>query len=298
MPEPIQVKLYLQNGTLAGYVRGEIAHWTGGVCGLSYTDLSEHRDEPMLSQSGVYFLLGQNEWGQRTVYVGKSIRRRNGNSFIQRLLEHTRDHLRGRWSRAVCVTNEARNGNREMDFNYLEFRFYELVKQAGLTLLNRQIPSQGDPSTDTRESFEIFIKKACILLSILGVPISEVPVNTSATVAQSVQEGATSEVPTMAEFWRTYKDGTAYARRSANGQFVLLAGSHIAQETTRSCPPKVLAQREDAKREGILRNGCLIKDLAFGSPSAAAKFVCGTSMSGPQFWRDLRTNESLGACSR
>ena len=110
MSEPIQVKLYLKNGTLEEYVRGEIAHWTGTVCCFPITALNEYSSDPLLLQSGIYLLLGQNDQGQTTVYVGKSIRRRNGNSFNQRLLEHTRDHLRGKWTRAVCVINQERNG--------------------------------------------------------------------------------------------------------------------------------------------------------------------------------------------
>lgn len=137
-----------------------------------------------------------------------------------------------------------------------------------------------------------------LLLSMLGLPIFEETVNNSTTTAQQIQSGLSSEVPPTAAFWRTYKDVTAYARQAENGKFVVLADSYIVQDTTPSCPQKVFRQREAAVHDGALREGRLIKDIAFRSPSAAAEFVCGTSMSGRQFWRDLRTNELLGACVR
>ena len=293
MYEPMNVRLFLKNGTLDGFIKAEINDWTGIVYHLPRQALKEHKDDPEIKQSGIYFLLGKNAQGERTVYVGQADKRSNGNGINQRLDEHTRDGLKD-WQEAVYITTHGdQHGATEL--KYLEYRFHTLATQVvGQVVLNGQRPSPGNSSSTQQQTLEAFIRRVRLILSMLGHSIFDSA--TDCAVA-SVQH-STSEVPAMAEFWRTYKDVTAYARRSINGQFVLLADSYIVQETTPSCPQKVLAQREAAECEGALRDGRLIKDLAFRSPSAAAEFVCGTSMSGPQFWRDLRTNELLGACSR
>lgn len=290
MPDPIQAKLYLSNGTLEGYVRVKLVHWTGEICSLPMDVLEQHMSEPIFSRSGVYLLLGRNEQGKTTVYVGKSIRRRNGNSFRQRLLEHTRDHLRGKWTKAICVTNDESSGNRDLDFDYLEFRCYELVKQAGLVMLNRVVPSQGDPSSDMRENVELFIKRVCLTFSLLGLPIrgsrcAEVSLGRTPPVMNAILPNST--VP---QFQLTYKDAKAFARKTEEGRYVLLVGSKVVNETTVSCSPNVIRIREEARRDGALReDGVLIRDLVFDSASGAAKFVCGASVNGRRLWRELGT---------
>lgn len=288
MSEFIQVRLSLENGTLEKYVEGEIVLFPGKVCCLPITALREHSNNPLLLQSGIYLLLGQNDRGQTTVYVGKSIRRRNGNSFNQRLLEHTRDYLQGKWTRAVCVINQGGNGNREMDFNYLEFRFYELVKQAGLTVLNRQIPSQGDPADNTRKIVEAFIKKVCLLFVVLGLPRLGDDCASALVVPVSSAMQPVQDVPASAQFQLTYKEAKAFARKTESGQYVLLSGSRVVQEPTNSCSQSVVRQREEARQTGDLReDGLLVNDRTFDSASGAAVFVCGASVNGVRMWREI-----------
>lgn len=288
MSDPINASLYLKDGTLKGYVRVKITHWTGSVCTFPIEALDEHNNDTLLSQSGIYLLLGKNDHGQTTVYVGKSIRRRNGNSFKQRLREHTHDHLRGKWTKAVCVTNAESNGNRDLDFNYLEFRCYELVKQAGLIVLNRQVPSQGDPSLETRENIEIFIRKVRLIFAMLGLPILAASHTVVPAVPVSSVEQPVQDVPASAQFQLMYKEAKAFARKTESGQYVLLSGSHVVQETMSSCPQSVVRQREEARGTGDLReDGLLVNDRTFDSASGAAVFVCGASVNGVKMWREI-----------
>jgi hypothetical protein len=74
-----------------------------------------------------------------------------------------------------------------------------------------------------------------------------------------------------------------------NGKPNLLAGSRIITEKGPSCPKAIAAKRDEYLANGVLmeREGYLVttQDIEFGSTSAAAAFVLGTSASGPAEWK-------------
>lgn len=293
MPNTLTANVELRDGTLNSFVEARIENRIAVVCRIAREKLTLYRNDDMIKRHGIYLLLGKKASTGRVIYVGKADKR----LIYQRLDDHTRDELKNDWVEAVFVTTSD-NSHGSTEYNYLEHRFHTLAKQSsGLIVRNKQTPSQGNPQKK-RRGLEGFIEEVCLLLRMVGLPIFEEVADNPVASVKRTQIPSTSGVPAMAEFWRTYKNATAYARCLADGKFVVLADSHIVQDTTPSCPQKVFRQREAAVHDGALRDGRLIKDVAFRSPSAAAEFVCGTSMSGPQFWRDLRTNELLGACVR
>lgn len=75
-----------------------------------------------------------------------------------------------------------------------------------------------------------------------------------------------------------------------------MAGSHISPTMTDSVPSSVVKNREKYA-SSISPDGVLIKNLLFTSPSAAAGFVGGASLSGNVTWRlpDGRTLKQLEA---
>ncbi|WP_171002734.1 DUF4357 domain-containing protein [Bifidobacterium moukalabense] len=76
------------------------------------------------------------------------------------------------------------------------------------------------------------------------------------------------------------------ARLIADGDgFLVLKGSTIALTETSSCPQSVSSIR---KNHQYVKNGEVIRDVPFNSPSAAAGFVLGSSCNG---WEKWKTND-------
>lgn len=81
-----------------------------------------------------------------------------------------------------------------------------------------------------------------------------------------------------------YGHGKATGKRTSDG-FVILKGSIINPTTTKSCPENVLKARAKYV-DRINSEHVLTADILLTSPSAAAGFVAGASLSGNALWKD------------
>lgn len=81
-----------------------------------------------------------------------------------------------------------------------------------------------------------------------------------------------------------YGKGKAIGKRTSDG-FVILKGSTINQSLTKSCPERTVKDR-NKYADKIDKNNVLTADLLFSSPSAAAGFIGGASLSGNALWKD------------
>lgn len=89
----------------------------------------------------------------------------------------------------------------------------------------------------------------------------------------------------------------ASGRRTADG-FVVFKNSRIASKLQKSCPANAKRNREKYA-DHISDDWLLLEDLLFSSPSAAAGFVGGSSLSGNEMWKledgtTLKQLETLG----
>ena len=78
------------------------------------------------------------------------------------------------------------------------------------------------------------------------------------------------------------KKASALAKLTDDG-IVVLKGSRLAEELTRSAPKQVSKLRARYS-DSIDRSFVLTKDIRFTSPSAAAGFVGGASLNGNDYW--------------
>lgn len=63
----------------------------------------------------------------------------------------------------------------------------------------------------------------------------------------------------------------------------MLKGSQITSKLTKSCPEPTLRNRKKYANK-IDENFCLMEDILFSSPSSAASFIGGASLSGNATW--------------
>ena len=81
-----------------------------------------------------------------------------------------------------------------------------------------------------------------------------------------------------------YGKGKASGKRTSDG-FVVLKGSIINPTITKSCPERAIKDRKKYE-DKIDSNGILTADVLLSSPSSAAGFVGGASLSGNVHWKD------------
>ena len=81
-----------------------------------------------------------------------------------------------------------------------------------------------------------------------------------------------------------YGKGKASGKRTSDG-FVVLKGSIINPTMTKSCPKRTVKDRKKYENK-IDSNGILTADVLLSSPSSAAGFVGGASLSGNAHWKD------------
>ena len=97
----------------------------------------------------------------------------------------------------------------------------------------------------------------------------------------NITEETESELEVL---YMEYGKGKASGKRTSDG-FVVLKGSTINPTMTKSCPERTIKDRKKYE-DKIDSNGILIADVLLSSPSSAAGFVGGASLSGNALWKD------------
>jgi hypothetical protein len=270
MPRSKTLKLFLIDGEPSGRIKCSLANWTGIAYKIPRTALDKCKDMALLKQSGVYFLFGTDKSDNAVVYIGQAGMRKNGKGLLLRIQEpHASIDY---WTEAIMFTT-TNNSFGPTEISYLENRFCNMALQAGrYSVKNGNDPNPGNITEETESELEEFIDYAKIVMGALGHKVFE-------PIAPSTESG--DDEPLL---YLEYGKGKATGKRTSDG-FVVLKGSAINSTLTKSCPERAIKDRQ--KYAGrIDKNNVLTADLLFSSPSAAAAFVGGASLSGNALWKD------------
>ncbi len=273
------INLFLMDGTATGRMKCTLANWTGVAYKIPRTalDLCKERDD--LKQSGIYFLFGtSDQTGNNVVYVGQAGARKNGEGLLYRLQEHKRNPDKDYWTEAVVFTT-SNNSFGPTEISYLENRFCGLALAANrYEVKNGNDPTHGNITEEKESELEEFVDNARIVMGTLGHKVFE------PLVAEKAAADADVTVPNdepILYFNRTNLKATG--RRTSDG-FVVFKGSAVSPALQKSCPENVIKLRNRYK-EKIDANHILTEDILLTSPSAAAAFVGGSSLSGNELWK-------------
>ena len=263
------IKLFLMDNEPSGRVKCSLANWTGVAYKIPRTMLDQCKDMAVLKQSGVYFLFGTESNGNDVAYIGQAGVRKNGEGLLLRIQEpHSSIDY---WTEAIKFTT-SNNTFGPTEISYLENRFCNLARAAGrCKIVNSVEPNLGNPTEETESELEEFIEYAKICMGSMGQKILE-PVISPTTM---------NDEPI---FTMSYSSSNATGKRTNEG-FVVLKGSVICLNTVDSCPEHAQTDRRKYA-SNIDENGRLTADLLFSSPSGAAQFVAGASVSGNKLWKD------------
>ena len=134
-------------------------NWTGIAYKIPRIKLEECKDGKSsivshLKQTGIYFLLGENQDGKPVIYVGQAGVRKNGEGLLLRLLEHKKNDKESYyndWNEAICFTTQ-NDALGPTEISYLENRFTNLAKAAArYEVKNGNEPNLGN-ITEEKES--------------------------------------------------------------------------------------------------------------------------------------------------
>lgn len=225
-----------------------------------------------MNQTGVYFLFGEDKDAKKVFYIGQASLRKNGKSFSQRLNEHKKNPEKDYWSEAIIVTTKDDTlGHTEI--SYLENKFYSMALDAErYTVKNDDDPNPGNITEEKESELSEFAENTKILIGVFGHTLFNKIVKTSEPIIH------VEDAPVF------YFKGKFKAKATITEEgFVVLKGSEISTKI-QDCAKDGVRNKRKEFQDKITKDGRVLADLLFCSPSAAASFVTGGSSSGNACW--------------
>lgn len=233
----------------------------------------------------VYILFGRNSEGKDALYVGKS-----KNGIDSRPTAHNERY--SSWLTCYVLTQfKERTFLNDGTIQYLEDRINKRINESGLYENKTRMTTSGTANTDDEEDCENYLGEVYEMLSILGLDLI------SDANVEEVDETDAGKYSTLRDYSQVPNGRYTFTRKLKrlggrivrgtmdvrDGQFILLAGSDIAQDVREhELTGAWLAHWREAKVE----NGVLLEDMVCSSPSECGSLIIGTSCNGWRNWRD------------
>lgn len=268
MPYGKAIELFLVNGTADSIVTAELSNWNGKAIKIPRIEVQScNRDD--ITQPGVYFLFCKEDDDTDSVYIGES------ENVKDRLIQHIRDYQAGKekyyWTTAVIFTG------RDLNKTLIRYLENELVNLAKECKRYRMLTKNTYQNTVTKESERAvmaeFIDNIKVVINTLGYKVLEPLIS-----KKSSELSADDEL-----FFINTSTAKASGRTTTEG-FVVMQRALINESMAKSATPAMKRMRE--KLRSKIKDLVTTEDLLFSSSSAAADFVLGYMVSGPQFWKN------------
>ncbi|MGI6095342.1 MAG: GIY-YIG nuclease family protein [Lachnospiraceae bacterium] len=274
------IELFLVNGTADSLIIAELSNWNGKAIKIPRIEVpSCDRDD--ITQAGVYFLFCKEDDGSDSVYIGEA------ENVKERLVQHLRDYQSEKekyyWNTAVVFVG--RDLNKAL-IRYLENRFVEIARiSKRYTVLTKNTYRNTVMKESQIAVMEEFIDNVKILINVLGYKVLE-------SFAQMESDSTTTDDEVL-----SLSTGSASASGKVTTEgFVVFEGATINEKTsTKSLSAGMQKLRQKIFDSGKVKGLKTTEDILFSSSSAAADFILGYSVSGPQTWKtkDGRTLKDI-----
>jgi hypothetical protein len=263
------IKIFLIDGDPNGRMSCELSNWTGKAYKIPRIKIKDCTDRPDLSNTGVYLLLGRDEYGMEQTYIGEA------ENTLKRLTQHLTQ--KDFWNEAIVFISKDENLNKA-HIKYLENRLYDTAKITNrYKIENTIIPTQSSISESDKAEMEEFLENIKLLVNTLGHKLFE-----------EKRELKTSNKQPDIFYIVAPRGANAQGEPTSEG-FVVFKGSKIAASVVNSFPLSTQKLRQVLMDKGIiLKVGDdfeLTDDYIFSSPSSAASIVMGRSANGLIEWK-------------
>ena len=270
------IRIFLADGSPTGLRHVEIANWSGQALACPRSRFSELNDWNESKRPGVYFLFENTSGDDNSVYVGES------ENVFKRLADH--DRQKDFWNEVVIFTSKDENLTKG-HIKYLEARLVSVAGQAErYEIQNANNPTQSTLPRADEAAMEEFIDNIRVVLGSLGHRVLEVIPSTIEQLESVVRE------ETISDYLLVFKtNGLTAKGRVIDDGFLLLAGSQLSKNGSKSRYQKNISIKNQMLKDGVLKDSkdhlLLLKDKLLRSSSSAANLVAGNSRSGPQSWK-------------
>jgi hypothetical protein len=264
------IKIFLIDGDPNGRMTCELSNWTGKAYKIPRIKVKDCSDRPDLLNTGIYLLLGRDDEGYESVYIGEA------ESILKRLSQHLTQ--KDFWNEAIVFVSKDDNLNKA-HIKYLENRLFDIAYNLKrYKVENNLIPTQSSISESDRAEMEEFLENIKLLVNTLGHKVFE-----------EKREFKSSFKTPQEIFGITGSRGAnAHGEPTSEG-FVVFRGSKIATSTVPSYPPYMQNFRDNLLNNGVVKpNGVdleFVDDYVFNSASTAASVVMGRSANGLVEWK-------------
>ena len=292
------LKLYLADGTPSGVITAELGVSSVRAAVASRTALPELIRREEAARTGIYLLVGPDPdlAGRQLVYVGE------GDQVKTRLAAHDADEAKEFFTRAVLIVSKDENLTKAHG-RYLESRIIAAIRGAGRAKLvnGTEPPFKGLPEPEIAD-MERVLDEIEILLPVLGFDVLR-PAGQEAGLPHSANADERRTEPSAAALDAQFiftESGTNAKAREAGDEFVVLAGSIGKAQEVPSCDEGLKRRRAQLVADGVLiaandtRFLQFSKDVAFDTPSGAARVIYGGNVSGPRYWHHATTGQTYG----
>ncbi len=270
MPYGKTIELFLVNGTADSLITAELSNWNGKAIKIPRIELASCARED-ITQAGVYFLFCKEDDGSDSVYIGEA------ENVRERLVQHLRDYQVDKekfyWNTAVIFIG--RDLNKAL-IRYLENRFVEIARKCKRYLV---LTKNTYRNTVMKESqiavMEEFIDNVKVLINALGYKVLESLAQVESVTAKMDDEMLTLSTSTADATGKVTTEG-----------FVVFEGATVNEKISqKSLSAGMQKLRQELFDSGKVQKLKTTEDLLFSSSSAAADFILGYRVSGPQMWK-------------
>lgn len=275
------IELFLVNGTADSIITAELSNWNGKAVKIPRIEVPSCKRED-ICDAGVYFLFCKEDDGTDAVYIGEA------ENVKERLVQHIRDNQADKekyyWTTAVLFTG--RDLNKAL-IRYLENRLVDLARSSNrYKVLTKNTYKNTVLKESQISAMDEFIENIKVLINALGYKVLE----------PLVSQNATGTVDDTSVVY-SLSTGTASAKGIVTAEgFVVYKGAIINEKVSvKSVSPGIVKLREKHITEHHVVDNKTTEDILFSSSSAAANFILGYSVSGPQNWKseDGRTLKEI-----
>jgi len=285
------LELFYVDGRPDGIVTAEMFNWTGSVLTAPRTELSRVMLHPQARHSGVYLLLGEDQFGTPLAYIGE------GEDIAARIRSHD---VNKDWWTQVAIITAAENRLNKAHIRYLESRLIGRAREVGRTPLdNGTQPALPSLVPSDVSKMEAFLSNLLIVLPALRIDMFierkrafEVPTSSFQAVVSETEQ---TEYPRF-KLLNTRQNLSADAML-VDGEFIVLQRSKSRVEWSEGSASHTYAQlHAELCRSGVLTlegdHRVFAENYAFQSPSAAAAAVNGRPSNGTIEWREAETGQT------
>ncbi|MDA7424565.1 GIY-YIG nuclease family protein [Thalassococcus lentus] len=270
------LELFFVDGRPDGMLTAEVFNWTGHVLRLPKTQLADGLKRREAKQTGVYLLLGENDFGE-LAYIGEA----------ENMAERLRQHLSQKewWNDAILITT-AGDALHKAHVKYLESRLVEIAKDAQICPLeNGNIPSRPSLNEAATANMESFLSTLQMVLPAIRVDLFQSKKRPSPS--HSISE-ATSRVELELRLAKRGLRATAFLE---NGEVIVESGSQLVSRWVGKSKYHEHVQLKHAHllNSDIVEVGPELsvfkENYAFSSLSTAAATILGRSSNGRTEWK-------------